>query len=114
MTKGFYRVLIFLFLVVCPGIETVDLIMPARMVDGIEADLKANLVLATITISLLLQPISAVGLWRERLWGVWTLLAAWVFGLFISPVAFSPLIMLVATFVRFSEAKTEHRKTSQS
>src|SRR5664279_156844 len=107
MPKGFYRVLIFIFLILCPYIILADIAIPAKMANTIWDDLKVNPILAAMAISLLLQPISAIGLWCERWWGFWILLAAWVLGLFISPVAFSPLIMLVVTLIRFSEAKIE-------
>jgi O-antigen/teichoic acid export membrane protein len=94
-------------LILCPFIELADIAVPAIRANTIWDDLKAHPILAAMVISLLLQPISAVGLWYERRWGFWTLLAAWVLGLVISPVAFSPLIMLAATWIRLSEAKID-------
>lgn len=106
MPKWFYRVLVVVFLI----------LTPCKMLAAFASswgELEVHPVVAAITISLLLQLISAIGLWCERRWGFRVLLAAWALGLFVSPVAFSPLVMLVITFIRFSEAKMERGRLSK-
>lgn len=63
--------------------------------------------------SLLLQPVSAIGLWRERRWGVVGLVISLVpFAVppFCVGGAFWPLVILGATGLRFMQIRKERRK----
>jgi len=110
MTRGFYRILVFLFLIVSPGIAFVDLFATPECVSQW---LETYPVFATMTlIGIGLQPISAVGLWWQWRWGFVVLIVATILSLPSCSMAMGPILVFFATYFRSDEAKCEqHRMT---
>jgi hypothetical protein len=111
MSAGFYRVLIVLFIVLGPFIMFCDTIcVPGEISGGFGSH---PLFFSAVLISLALQPISAVGLWNARRWGLITLGVAMILVFAVPPVAIGAIIVLAASPFRFDEAKIERRKTAR-
>ncbi len=93
--KACYRVVLLYFLVVTPVLCAVD-------VYAVRTSLKLHSVIPVLFVGLLLQPVSAIGLWRDKAWGTILLLVSTTLCVFTAfGAAIGPLIVLALTAVRF-------------
>lgn len=95
--KGCYRVVLLVFLILSPFLCVMDLLYTERT--SLKPD---SAMLPVLFVGLLLQPISAIGLWRDKAWGRVLLLVATTICVFTAfGAAIGPLIVLALTVVRF-------------
>ncbi len=108
MGKACYQVVLLFFLVLSPLLCAIDLC-------AVRSSLKPDAAMPVLFVGLLLQPISAIGLWRDKAWGTILLLAATALCVFTAfGAAIGPLIVLALTTVRFilsrcSSCQDSHR-----
>jgi hypothetical protein len=106
MTRGFYRVLIVIFIVFGPMMALIDVLaVPLAIPEKFQT---YPVLVLTSLLGIVLQPVSAVGLWNGRRWGFWTLVVAAVLSLAAPGMALGPIFVLVAAPFRRDEAKMEH------
>jgi hypothetical protein len=93
--KGSYQVALLFFLVLFPLLCTADLL-------AVRTSLKHDYALPALFVGLALQPISVLGLWSDKAWGVLLLVFATALCLFtVIGAAIGALIVLALTSVRF-------------
>ncbi len=107
MRRGYYQALLFCFLILSPLVEVSDFLVVQHNAHGPQ-----NTVLL---IGLFLQPISAIGLWHDRIWGIVFLLVAMILCVFtVFGGAIGPLIVFALTAIRFVTVKKGQGKAASS
>jgi chromate transport protein ChrA len=112
MRRNVYRVLVFIFLVCIPCLFVGEFLLPVLRHHGMPParDLAST---GIIIIALLLEPISAIGLWNDKRWGVLILVVATaVFALGWKGLPTDELIILAVTALRFVEVRKERCKAA--
>ena len=111
MRQGFYRTLLFLSLILFPAWTLLDVLYrPHTLCDKILSDPSWVVPL----VGFLLLPVSAIGLWDDRKWGMLILIVATALCAFrLIGMAIWAAMILVVTVIRRLELRRTGRRASR-